>query len=121
MAKLRKPDEILIQTFARVDAIALGAACGIVCALAIFAATAILLIKGGVVIGPNLSLLSQYFIGYSVTWAGSVIGAGYGLLTGFATGWTLAVVRNLSIATYSHATRLWASLSADHFLDRFDS
>ena len=121
MSKLQKPDELLVQTFARVDAIALGASCGIVAAVGVFAATAILLIKGGQQVGPNLSLLSQYFIGYSVTWAGSVVGTVYGFLTGLIIGWTLAFVRNFSIAAYLHAIRLWAHLSADHFLDRFDS
>jgi hypothetical protein len=121
MTKLQKHDELLIQMFARMDAIALGGACGIVGGLGVFVATAILLIKGGEEIGPNLSLLSQHFIGYSVTWTGSMIGAVYGLVTGFIAGWTLAAVRNLSIAVYLHAIRLWAHLSTDHFLDRFDS
>src|SRR5262245_52461351 len=121
MSKLQKPDDLLVQTFARVDAIALGAACGIVFGSVVFVATAVLLIKGGEEVGPNLSLLAQYFIGYSVTWIGSFIGAGWGVITGFALGWSLAFVRNFSIAAYLHAIRLWAHLSADHFLDRFDS
>jgi hypothetical protein len=121
MTKLQKPDDLLVRTFARLDAIALGASCGIVCGLGIFVATAILLIKGGEQIGPNLSLLSQFFIGYSVTWTGSIIGAVYGFVTGFITGWTVAFVRNLGIAAYMHAVRLRAHLSANHFLDRFDS
>ena len=121
MNKLQKQDELLMQTFAKLDAVALGAACGIVCGLGLWLATAILLIKGGQDVGLHLSLLSQQYIGYSVTWAGSFIGAGYALMTGFIAGWTLAAVRNLSIAIYLHAIRLWAHLSSDHFLDRFDS
>ena len=121
MTKLQKPDDLLIRTFARLDALALGTSCGIVCALGVFAATAILLIRGRERTGPNLSLLSEYFIGYSVTWSGSIIGAVYGFVMGFITGWTVAVVRNLSIATYMHVVRLRAHLSGDHFLDRFDS
>jgi hypothetical protein len=120
MSRLQKADDLIVQTFARIDAIALGASCGIVCGLGVFTATAILLIKGGSQVGPNLSLLSQYFIGYSVTWIGSLIGAAYGIITGFVIGWSLAFVRNLSVATYLHAVRLRAHLS-DHFLDRFDS
>jgi hypothetical protein len=121
VTNIQKPDDLLARTFARLDAIALGASCGVVCGLGVFAATAILLIKGGEQIGPNLGLLSQYFIGYSVSWTGSIIGAVYGFVTGFITGWTIAFVRNVSIATYMHAVRLRAHLSANHFLDRFDS
>jgi hypothetical protein len=121
MSKLQKQDELLIQTFAKLDAVALGAACGIVGGLGLWLATAILLIKGGQDVGLHLSLLSQQYIGYSVTWTGSFIGAAYGLMTGFIIGWTFAAVRNLSVAVYLHAVRLWSQLSSDHFLDRFDS
>jgi hypothetical protein len=121
VSKLQKTDELIIQTFARIDGVALGASCGILFGGGVFVATIILLIKGGHVIGPNLSLLSQYFVGYSVTWSGSIVGAVYGLVTGFIAGWTLASVRNLTLSIYLHAIRLWAHLSADHFLDRFDS
>ena len=121
MIEPQKPDDLLVRTFGKLDAIALGGSCGIVCGLGLFAATAILLIKGGEEVGPNLGLLSQYFIGYSVTWTGSIIGALYGCVTGFVIGWSIAFVRNVSIATYLHAVRLRAQLSRDHFLDRFDS
>ena len=121
MSKLQKDDELLIQSFAKVDAVALGGACGIVFGLALWLATAVLLIKGGQQIGPHLSLLSQQYIGYSVTWSGSIVGAGYGLMTGFIAGWALASVRNLSISVYLHGIRLWSQLSRDYFLDRFDS
>ena len=121
MTRVQKADELLVQTFAKVDAIALGISCGIVCGLGLVGATVMLLIKGGDKIGPNLSLLSQYFPGYSVTWTGSTIGCAYGLAAGFAAGWTLAFMRNLSITIYAHAIKLWANLSTNHFLDRFDS
>jgi hypothetical protein len=111
----------LVRAFAKVDAVALGISGGIVCSLGFVAATVILLIKGGDTIGPNLRLLSQYFPGYSVTWTGSVIAWAYGLAAGFAMGWMVASVRNLSIAIYAHAIKLWANLSSNHFLDRFDS
>lgn len=121
MTRVQRADELLVQMFAKVDAIALGISCGIVCGLGLVAATVVLLIKDGEQIGSNLSLLSQYFPGYSVTWTGSIIGCAYGLAAGFAAGWTLAVIRNLSITVYAHAVKLWANLSANHFLDRFDS
>src|SRR5262249_23726333 len=102
-------------------AVALGVACGIVGSLGVFVATVILLIRYGPEMGSHLNVVSQNFNGYSVTWRGSVIGAFYGLMAGFIAGWTLAAVRNLSIAVYLHAIRLWSHLSTEHFLDRFDS
>ena len=56
--------------------------------------------KGGDVVGPNLQLLGQYFPGYRVTAAGSLIGLGYGLLSGFVAGWSFALLRNLSVFLY---------------------
>ena len=57
--------------------------------LAIFIATNWLVIKGGhitpsgeYVVGPNLELLSQFFIGYRVSFLGSIIGSAYGLAVG---------------------------------------
>ena len=120
MAQPPQTEELLIRTFARVHAMALGIACSIFLGVGIFVATAILLLKGGHQVGPNLILLAQYFPGYSVTWPGTLIGAGYGFLAGFVGGWTLASLRNLTMTTYLHAIRLWANLSVDHFLDRFD-
>ena len=121
MARLEKTDELLIKTFAKLDPIALGVSMGVVSSLGLFLATTVLLLKGGVFVGKNLSLLGQYFPFYSVTWVGSVIGAFYGLIVGFLIGWSLAFVRNLTIASYLHANRLWTNLSSDHFLDPFDT
>jgi hypothetical protein len=121
MTSSRRTDELLVQTFAKIDAIALGLSCGVVCGIGLLAATVILLIKGGDRIGPNLSLLSQYFPGYTVTWVGSIIGFAYGLVTGFVAGWTLAFARNFSLAVYAYGVKLRASLAGNHFLDRFDS
>ena len=85
------------------------------------AATVILLLKGGSRVGPNLVLMAQYFPGYSVTWFGSIIGAVYGLVVGFLLGFLLAALRNIVVASYFHALRLWSNLFADRFLDGVDS
>jgi hypothetical protein len=79
------------------DRVALGAAFGLICALAIFALTAVLLLKGpdGGPVGRNLSLLGQYFPGYHVSWGGSLIGALYGGLVGLVGGYLFALVTNL--------------------------
>jgi hypothetical protein len=121
VASARRADEMLVQTFAKIDVIALGLSCGVVCSLGLLAATVILVIKGGDPIGPNLSLLAQYFPGYTVTWTGSIVGCAYGFVTGFVAGGTLAFARNFSLAIYAYGVKLRASLAGNHFLDRFDS
>lgn len=60
---------------------------GFLSGLVLFIATNWLVIKGGETVGPHLSLLSEFFIGYSVTFTGSLIGFFYGFITGgFAAG-----------------------------------
>lgn len=93
-------DRLLLATFARVDAVALGAAFGVVAGGAVFLATAILLLRGGEPVGPNLALLGQYFIGYTVTPAGSLVGLAYGAAGGFVLGWCAAMLRNVLVAVY---------------------
>ena len=59
-----------------------GLTLGIVCGLALFLATNWLVLKGGESVGPHLALLSQYFIGYRVSFLGSFIGFFYGFAVG---------------------------------------
>jgi hypothetical protein len=59
-----------------------GLAMGLIMGLIIFIATNWLILKGGEPVGPHLQLLGQYFIGYRVTFWGSVIGFGYGFIVG---------------------------------------
>jgi len=68
------------------NAKALGLVLGIVCGLVMFIATNWLVIKGGNVVGPHLGLLSQYFIGYTVSFPGSFVGLAYGFALGTLTG-----------------------------------
>ena len=93
-------DEVLIRTFARMDKLAFATAVGTVSGLAVFLASILLVLKGGDVIGPNLQLLNQYFIGYTVTLRGAFIGLMYGFLWGFILGWLFAYLRNLSIGIF---------------------
>jgi hypothetical protein len=60
----------------------------------IFLATVFLVIKGGPVVGPHLMLLGVYFPGYTVTFAGSLIGFAYGFMLGFVAGWLTAWIYN---------------------------
>jgi len=62
--------------------------------LGVFIATNILVLKGGEVVGPHLALLGQYFIGYRVTFLGSLIGLAYGLVIGFGIGYGVAFLYN---------------------------
>ena len=94
------PDEVLIRTFARMDKLAFATAVGTVSGLAVFLASIWLVLKGGDVIGPNLQLLGQYFIGYTVTLKGAFIGLMYGFLWGFIFGWLFSYLRNLSIGIF---------------------
>ena len=68
-------EEMVRRAFARYDPLALGLSLGTVFGLGLFLATAILLLKGGDPIVPNLSLLGVYFLGYDVTWPGALLGA----------------------------------------------
>ena len=82
------------QVFAKYDSVALGAAVGSVAGALIFLATAILLIKGGDPVGPNLSLLGHYLLGYEVTAAGAVVGFVEAGLGGFGFGCVLSSMIN---------------------------
>jgi len=85
-----KVSRIIVRVQAGVLAV-VGALIG---GIGLFVMTAWLLIKGGPQVGEHLQLLGQYFIGYSVTWGGSLVGFFYGALTGGIAGWALGTVYN---------------------------
>ena len=87
-------DRALIRAILKLDGNVLGLVFGIIGAFALFVATNWLLVKGGQPIGPHLSLLGQFFIGYSVTFVGSLIGAVYAFACGYVAGFILAYVYN---------------------------
>lgn len=92
------PDEVLRQVIltrvTQLDATVHGLVTGTVLGLIIFIATNFLVVKGGEVVGPHLSLLNQFYFGYSTTFAGSFVGLGYGFVTGFVLGWFVAALYN---------------------------
>jgi protoporphyrinogen oxidase len=98
-------DALIEAAFAKLDPLALGVALGVVVGLAIFVATAVLLLKGGPVIGPNLSLLSNYFLGFQVTWVGAFIGLVEAGAGAFVMGFTGASLRNWGMAAYASMLR----------------
>jgi len=85
---------VLREAFARYDAVALGFALAIPAAIGLFTVTAILLIKGGPAVGANLSLLSNYIVGFRVSWTGALIGMVETGLLGFGFGWVMAKLIN---------------------------
>ena len=105
-------EQIILQSLARLDGVALGVALGVLGGLAICLATNFLVWKGGEVIGPNLSLLAQFFPGYEVSPLGSLVGFFYGLISGFCLGWLTASLRNFAVAVYIHILKLRSSMSA---------
>lgn len=79
----------------RMSALVNGIVYGVICGAVLFLMTAVLLIKGGPVVGPHLRLLGQYLPGYQVTWSGSFLGLLYGLVLGFILGFGASWLYNL--------------------------
>ena len=106
------PERLLEEAFARLDPVALGAAFGVVSGLALFLATVILLLRGGEVVGPTLSLLAQYLWQYSVTWPGALRGSIQAAVGGFGVGYVVAVLRNWGLGAYASLLRRRAEAEA---------
>jgi len=91
--------EILSAVFAKMDVVALSMAAGVLCALGMFLATAVLLLQPvpeSYPVGPHLSALADYLPGFSVSWGGALVGALYGFLVGGALGFAAAVYWNIA-------------------------
>lgn len=107
----------LVLAFAPLHKRAFGTAIGLTAALIVFALTAFhLLVQPAEAI--DLSLLGQYFYGYSVSWPGAWIGGAWAFFAGFVAGWFTAFCRNLIIATWLFIGLTKAELGATRdFLD----
>ena len=92
------PEDKLFSGVLLLNAKVVGLAMGLILALGIFVATNWLVIKGGERVGPHLILLSQYFIGYKVTFIGSLIGAAYGFALGTISGALMGWIYNKIVA-----------------------
>jgi uncharacterized SAM-binding protein YcdF (DUF218 family) len=90
----KRLEKIVLARMIRLNAAVQGVVTGIIAGLAVFVATNWLVLKGGEVVGPHLALLGQFFIGYRVTFGGSLIGAAYGFVCGFAVGAFVAKMYN---------------------------
>lgn len=86
--------QVIRKTIARIHEQGWGIAFGLLLAIGLLIATNVLLIKGGPVVGPHLSLLRWYFPGYSVTVIGSLIGSVYAFVVGYGFGRAVATIYN---------------------------
>lgn len=86
--------EALAHAVARLNGTILGLTFGILGAILIFVLTNWLVLKGGDPVGPHLALLGQFFIGYRVTFVGSLVGAAYAFVIGYVTGRIMGTVYN---------------------------
>jgi hypothetical protein len=82
------------RAYARVTEQGWGLALGVLAALGLFLATIVLVLQGGPNVGAHLGLLSVYLPGYSVTWLGGFIGAGYAFFFGYGAGRTIGTIYN---------------------------
>ena len=71
-----------------------GVSVGLLCGMALFLATLILVLKGGANVGQHLGLLSVYLPGYRVTVLGAFVGFIYLFVIGYALGRLIGVVYN---------------------------
>jgi len=99
--RLLTPEELIEAAFAKLDPLAMGAAVGIVSGVGLFIATIALLLKGGPVVGPTLSLLNNVLLGFSVTLPGALIGLVEACIGGFMLGYLFAWLRNVGIDGYA--------------------
>ena len=90
----------VVLVLAHLDPLAFGAALGVVAGLCVWAATIVLLIKGGQNVGATLGLLSHYFAGYRVSLLGSIVGFLYASVAGFLMGFAFSWLRNYLVHTY---------------------
>ncbi len=95
MAKEEKaPEKVVLTRLLRLNVKIQGMVTGILAGMGLFIATNWLVLKGGKDVGPHLSLLGQFFIGYRVTFVGSLVGFAYAFVCGFLVGYSVAKLYN---------------------------
>ena len=87
-------EEALSQAFVKMDAGAFGIAMGLAVGLILFFSTLAVVMNGRVEVIEKMYLLSEYFPGYDINVAGSILGLIYGFMLGFFVGWWFAFLRN---------------------------
>lgn len=89
----------LIRAFAPLHRSAMGLAFGIVFGTAVFLVTVISIDRDGHS-ARHVGLLSQFFVGYSVSLRGALIGLVWGFVSGYVLGWSFALLRNAFVWIY---------------------
>lgn len=91
MSKPIDEEEIIVGSIASLRAGIMAIVFAVLGGTGLTVATVWLLVQGGPNVGEHLSLLENYFPGYSVSWSGAIIGglwaAGVGGLLGWLTAW----------------------------------
>jgi len=94
-------DEKLFTGVLKLNTKVLGLVLGLLFGSVIFIATNWLVIKGGhvdshgrMIVGPHLQLLSQFFIGYRISFLGSLIGFAYAFAVGTISGAFISRIYN---------------------------
>lgn len=90
----QKDEERLFGSVLLLNGKAMGLGLGLVLGLGVFIVTNWLVLKGGNPIGPHLALLSQFFIGYRVSFLGSIVGFAYGFALGTLSGALISWIYN---------------------------
>ena len=106
---------VVKYAFAPVHKAALGAAFGFALGALVAGATVVQILVA-TSDGLPLALLSQFFTGYTVSWAGVVVGFLWAALVGFVAGWFLAFLKNLVTALWMFTLRVNSALTQP-FLD----
>jgi hypothetical protein len=97
-ASTNQPDESLRLAGARLNARAGGFAFGLLLGFGLFFATLILVLRGGPDAGQHLRLLRVFLPGYSVSFAGSLIGFVYLFVFGYALGRVIGSMYNWMVS-----------------------
>ena len=91
---MAESDAELHRAIQRLNERAWGIAVGLLCAVGLFVATNVLVLRGGPNVGAHLGLLGQYLPGYTVTFVGSIIGFVYLFVLGYLLGRLVGMVYN---------------------------
>lgn len=89
-------DPVVRGYLQRISGRAWGISLGVLFGLVLFAATNILVLRGGEEVGAHLGLLSNYLPLYDVSFVGSLIGFAYAFVAGYVTGRIICFVYNLA-------------------------
>ncbi len=88
----------------RIDAVVQGITTGLLAGLLLFVATNWLILRGGQDVGKHLGLLRHFFLGYEVTFIGSLIGFAWAFAGGFLAAYLVARIYN-AVVDLRHGRR----------------